>query len=104
MQNQTERSGTSDLLLVSSAYPVNGTWRESLWNSWLANTETRVRQLEAQKQRLSQPLREQDRKDRIRHLIQIGVIMSRLGIENHRSYGIDGLVSPRSVTMLPVGL
>lgn len=45
------------------------------------DTETRIRQLEAQKQRLSQQLRQQERKDRTRRLIQIGGIMVRLGID-----------------------
>jgi outer membrane murein-binding lipoprotein Lpp len=45
------------------------------------DTETRIRQLEAQKRLLAQQLKQQARKDRTRRLIQIGAIMDRLGMD-----------------------
>jgi hypothetical protein len=47
----------------------------------VADTETRIRQLEAQKRLLAQQVKVQARKDRTRQLIQIGGVMSRLGID-----------------------
>lgn len=47
----------------------------------MAATAERIRQLEARKQTLAQAIREQERKDRSRRLIQIGGIMARLGID-----------------------
>lgn len=47
----------------------------------MADTETRIRQLEAQKRLLAQQVKTQQRKDRTRQLIQIGGIMARLGID-----------------------
>jgi hypothetical protein len=47
----------------------------------ISNKETRIRQLEAQKRLLAQQLKQQERKDRTRRLIQIGGIMARLGID-----------------------
>ncbi len=47
----------------------------------LADTETRIRQLEARKQNLAQAVRQQERKERTRRLIQIGGIMAKLGID-----------------------
>lgn len=48
----------------------------------MSDTEIRIRQLEAQKQRLSQQLKQQERKDRTRRLIQIGGIMVKLGVDS----------------------
>jgi hypothetical protein len=47
----------------------------------ISDTETRIRQLEAQKRLLAQQLKDQERKERTRRLIQIGGIMARLGID-----------------------
>jgi hypothetical protein len=47
----------------------------------VSDTEARIRQLEAQRQNLAQKLRQQERKDRTRRLIQIGGIMARLGVD-----------------------
>ena len=47
----------------------------------MADTETRIRQLEAQKRLLAQQVKAQSRKERTRQLIQIGGIMARLGID-----------------------
>lgn len=46
----------------------------------MSDTETRIRQLEAQKRLLSQQVKAQQRKDRTRQLIQIGGILAKLGI------------------------
>jgi hypothetical protein len=48
----------------------------------MAATAERIRQLEARKQTLSQAIRQQERKDRTRRLIQIGGIMARLGVDS----------------------
>jgi hypothetical protein len=47
----------------------------------IADTEERIRQLQARKQVLAQQVRGQERKDRTRRLIQIGGIMVRLGVD-----------------------
>jgi hypothetical protein len=47
----------------------------------ISDTETRIQQLEAQKRLLDQHLKEQERKERTRRLIQIGAIMARLGVD-----------------------
>lgn len=47
----------------------------------ISDAETRIRQLEAQKLLLAQHLKEQERKERTRRLIQIGGIMVRLGVD-----------------------
>ncbi len=47
----------------------------------MADTETRIQQLEAQKRLLAQQLKQQERKERTRRLIQIGAIMDRLGVD-----------------------
>lgn len=47
----------------------------------ISDAETRIRQLEAQKRLLSQQLKEQERKERTRRLIQIGGIMVHLGVD-----------------------
>lgn len=47
----------------------------------MADTETRIRQLESQKRLLAQQVKAQSRKERTRQLIQIGGIMARLGID-----------------------
>lgn len=47
----------------------------------IADTEDRIRQLQARKQVLAQQARQQERKDRTRRLIQIGGIMTWLGID-----------------------
>lgn len=48
----------------------------------MADTEVRIRQLEAQKQRLAQQFKQQERKERTRRLIQIGAIMAHLGVDS----------------------
>jgi uncharacterized membrane-anchored protein YhcB (DUF1043 family) len=47
----------------------------------LADTAVRIRQLETRRQTIAQQLRQQERKDRTRRLIQIGGIMARLGVD-----------------------
>jgi hypothetical protein len=47
----------------------------------MADTEMRIRQLEAQKRLLAQQVKAQARKERTRQLIQIGGILARLGID-----------------------
>ncbi|MDF2630018.1 MAG: hypothetical protein K0R39_3849 [Symbiobacteriaceae bacterium] len=47
----------------------------------MADTETRIRQLEAQKRLLAQQAKAQARKERTRQRIQIGAILARLGID-----------------------
>jgi hypothetical protein len=47
----------------------------------LSDTEERIRRLQARKQTLSQAIRQQERKDRTRRLIQIGGILARLGVD-----------------------
>jgi hypothetical protein len=47
----------------------------------MADTEERIRQLQARKQTLSQAIRQQERKDRTRRLILIGGIMAKLGVD-----------------------
>ncbi|HWI52192.1 MAG TPA: conjugal transfer protein TraD [Symbiobacteriaceae bacterium] len=47
----------------------------------LADTEVRIRQLQARKDTLASQLRQQERKDRTRRLIQIGGIMAKIGID-----------------------
>lgn len=47
----------------------------------IGDTETRIRQLEAQKRLLAQHQKDQERKERTRRLIQIGGIMARLGVD-----------------------
>ncbi|MFZ5826949.1 MAG: conjugal transfer protein TraD [Bacillota bacterium] len=44
-------------------------------------TDERIRQLQARKQTLSQQIKQQERKERTRRLIQIGGIMARLGVD-----------------------
>ena len=46
------------------------------------DAETRIRQLEAHRRQLVQHLKEQDRKERTRRLIQIGAVVSTLGIDS----------------------
>lgn len=48
----------------------------------MSDTETRIRQLEAQRRLLAQKAKSQQRKARTRQLIQIGGIMARLGIDS----------------------
>jgi hypothetical protein len=48
----------------------------------MADTETRIRQLEAQKRLLAQQVKAQARRQRTRQLIQIGGIVARLGIDS----------------------
>jgi hypothetical protein len=48
----------------------------------MADTEVRIRHLEARKHTLAQQLTQQERKDRTRRLIQIGGIMARLGVDS----------------------
>ncbi|MFZ5826329.1 MAG: hypothetical protein ACOY94_18710 [Bacillota bacterium] len=48
----------------------------------MAETEERIRQLEARKQTLGQQLRQQERRERTRRLIQIGAVMSKLGVDS----------------------
>lgn len=48
----------------------------------IADAEERIRQLQARKQVLAQHLRQQDRKERARRLIQIGAILARLGVDS----------------------
>jgi hypothetical protein len=45
------------------------------------DTDERIRQLQARKQLLGQQLKQQERKDRTRRLIQIGGVMARLGVD-----------------------
>lgn len=47
----------------------------------IADAEVRIRQLEARKQLLAQRLKQQERKARTRRLIQIGAIVSNMGID-----------------------
>ncbi|HYF81391.1 MAG TPA: conjugal transfer protein TraD [Symbiobacteriaceae bacterium] len=47
----------------------------------MADTETRIRQLEAQKRLLAQQVKAQARRERTRQLIQIGGILARLGFD-----------------------
>jgi len=47
----------------------------------LTAADERIRQLQARKETLAAQLRQQERKDRTRRLIQIGGIMARLGID-----------------------
>lgn len=47
----------------------------------LAETQERIRQLEARKQALAQQVKQRERKERTRRLIQIGGIMARLGVD-----------------------
>jgi transposase len=47
----------------------------------LADTDERIRRLQARKQTLAQAIRQQERKDRTRRLIQIGGIMAKLGVD-----------------------
>ncbi|MFZ5823896.1 MAG: hypothetical protein ACOY94_06160 [Bacillota bacterium] len=48
----------------------------------MTETEERIRQLQARKQTLSQQLKQQERKERTRRLIQIGGVMARLGVDS----------------------
>jgi hypothetical protein len=48
----------------------------------MAETEERIRQLEARKRTLAQTIKHQERKDRTRRLIQIGGILARLGVDS----------------------
>ncbi len=50
-------------------------------NQRIADAEEQIRQLQARKQALAQQLRQQERKERTRRLIQIGGIMARLGVD-----------------------
>lgn len=47
----------------------------------IAEAEERIRQLQARRQALTQQLRERERKERTRRLIQIGGIMAKLGVD-----------------------
>lgn len=47
----------------------------------LAETEQKIQQFEAQRQLIERQLRQQERKDRTRRLIQIGGIMAKLGVD-----------------------
>lgn len=47
----------------------------------VTDTEKRIRQLEAQRQLLSQRLKQQERKARTRRLIQVGAIISYTGLD-----------------------
>ncbi|HWI61689.1 MAG TPA: hypothetical protein VNT75_07630 [Symbiobacteriaceae bacterium] len=47
----------------------------------LAETDQRIQQLQARKQALAGQLRQQERRDRTRRLIQIGGVRARLGID-----------------------
>lgn len=47
----------------------------------VADTEERIRQLQARKQLLAQQVKQQERKARTRRLIQIGGIMAKLGVD-----------------------
>ena len=47
----------------------------------LQETDVQIRQLQAKKDALARQLRQQERRDRTRRLIQIGGIMSTLGID-----------------------
>lgn len=47
----------------------------------MTDTETRIKQLEAQKRLLAQQVKIHQRKERTRQLIQIGGVMARLGID-----------------------
>lgn len=50
-------------------------------NQRIADAEEEIRQLQVRKQALAQQLRQQERKERTRRLIQIGGIMARLGVD-----------------------
>lgn len=47
----------------------------------VAEADQRIRQLQARKQALEQRLRQQERKARTRRLIQIGAVMSNMGVD-----------------------
>lgn len=47
----------------------------------MSETEERIRQLQARRQVLSQQIKQQERKERTRRLIQIGGIMARVGVD-----------------------
>ncbi|MFZ5825343.1 MAG: hypothetical protein ACOY94_13670 [Bacillota bacterium] len=47
----------------------------------IADTEERIRQLQARRQLLAQRVKQQERKSRTRRLIQIGGVMARLGVD-----------------------
>lgn len=47
----------------------------------IADVEVRIRQYESKKQVLERQMREKERKERTRRLIQIGGIMARLGVD-----------------------
>ncbi|MFZ5817454.1 MAG: conjugal transfer protein TraD [Bacillota bacterium] len=47
----------------------------------MSETEERIRHLQARKQVLSQQIKQQERKERTRRLIQIGGIVVRLGVD-----------------------
>lgn len=47
----------------------------------IADADLRIRQLEARKQLLAQRLKEKERKARTRRLIQIGAILSNMGMD-----------------------
>lgn len=48
----------------------------------MSETEELIRQLQARKQALGQQIKQQERKERTRRLIQIGGIMVRLGVDS----------------------
>lgn len=48
----------------------------------LVETEQRIRQLQARKRTLEQQVKQQERKERTRRLIQVGAIMSKLGVDS----------------------
>lgn len=47
----------------------------------IADTDERIRQLQARKQTLAQQARQQERRDRTRRLIQVGGIIATLGVD-----------------------
>ncbi len=48
----------------------------------VAETEERIRQLQARKQAIEQQLRQRERKERTRRLIQVGAILAKLGVDS----------------------
>ncbi|MDF2627212.1 MAG: hypothetical protein K0R39_1043 [Symbiobacteriaceae bacterium] len=48
----------------------------------LTDVEVRIRQLQARKQALAQQVKQQQRKERTRTLIQIGAILAKLGVDS----------------------
>jgi hypothetical protein len=48
----------------------------------LSGVEVRIRQLQARKQALAQQVKQQQRRERTRTLIQIGAILAKLGVDS----------------------